>query len=242
MDTVCFCNKLFGKKTEHPLVSVIDFSEDCLCNDITPNCYSVLVLVPSEKEYGWKPYDFSDATMLFAMPGKQVRLPSGARYSVARLLLFHTDLLSCTQLGGLVRNYTYFKYNSSEALHLSIDELATIDECMDDISREIKWGIDKFSATIISNKIEMLLNYGKRYYNRQFITRDDANDNTWLKIYDDIEDYLGSSKIRLLGVPCACMLARGTSVSSAYLSDIVKHETGKNLRDYVEFRYEELKR
>ena len=62
-----------------------------------------------------------------------------------------------------MKDYTFFSYNVSEALHLSLQERETIIDCLKKIDDEINRGTDKFSNTIIASAIELLLNYCDRF-------------------------------------------------------------------------------
>jgi AraC family transcriptional activator of pobA len=242
-DTVCSCNKLFDEKTLHPLVSVIDLSKQCKREQIRLDCYSmVLRHYPCKSSmFGRKSYDFSDGTLLFRNPEKSIDIQTGCEHEPSGMLLvFHPSLLSCSYLGQHIKDYTFFRYNPDEALHLSNTEVQTIKRCLKDIAAELEWGVDKYSATLICNKIEMLLNYCSRYYTRQFITRHDASTKVMDEVARKIDDYMLNGKIAVDGMPCACKLAQRMEMSSAYLNDMVRHETGKEFSDYVQLRRVEL--
>lgn len=91
------------------------------------------------------------------------------------LLAFHPDLLLCTTLKNHIDNYTFFFYRKEEALHLSQREMAKVTCCLENIEDELHHSIDTHSNTILSRHIELLLDYCSRYYERQFITRENKN-------------------------------------------------------------------
>lgn len=233
--SVCRCNRLFEEETLHPLASVIKLQKPCSEKQICPNCYAVTFAEykANEFKYGRKPYDYSDATMLFSAPGKPIDTDicrDGA------LLLFHPDLIRCTCLGQKINDYTYFLYKANEALHLSCREKECIQHCINDIDKELNWGVDRFTKTLINNKIETLLNYSLRFYNRQFITRHDANSKSIKKITNLLDEYLLSGKASSGIMPTAHCFAPKMSMSAAYLDDMLQHETGKDTVDYVNMR------
>ena len=243
INTVCSCNKLFNEKTLHPLVSIINLSGKCEEKEIRLNTYSVLIQEHSLLNSGGrKPYDFNAATVFFRSPDKTISIASEKDYPQSgKLLIFDTDLLCGTNFGKQIKNYTFFKYKpESESLHVSTAELKTIYNCLDNINYELQWGIDKFSATIISNKIELLLNYCCRFYERQFITRHDAFDETYDTLRNEIDDYMLNGKIHKMGMPCTCCFSRKLNLSSAYINDLIKHESGKDFPDYLQTRRIEI--
>lgn len=90
-------------------------------------------------------------------------------------MYFSPELLRGTHLGRHIKEYTFFSYDVSEALHLSLEERGTIVDCMRKIDDEINDGTDHHSNTIMASAIELLLNYCSRFYDRQFIMRKRAN-------------------------------------------------------------------
>lgn len=102
-----------------------------------------------------------------------------------KALIFHSDRLLGTQLAKHMDDYSFFSYNTNEALHLSEKEKNLIMDCFSKIEYELQQSINKHSKTLIASNIELFLNYCTRFYYRQFITRDTAHQGIWknLKIY-----------------------------------------------------------
>ena len=97
-------------------------------------------------------------------------------------LLFHPDLIKGTSLGQGIKQYSFFSYSSTEALHLSEDEKEIFLDCLKKIKMEIQRPIDKHSKGLIARNIELLLDYCMRFYERQFITRSAANKDILMEI------------------------------------------------------------
>ena len=74
IETVHQCNCCMGCKTLHPLVSVVDLSEANL-EQRTIRCdFYTIILIEGEAGklmYGRKYYDYSNATLIFRMPGEK---------------------------------------------------------------------------------------------------------------------------------------------------------------------------
>lgn len=251
------CNKLFAEKTLHPLASVIDMSSPCSKKQVRLNSYCIMVKPSREDanhkpptsnikpptDYGKRSCDFSDGTILFSLPSKVVDIHSdeASLTGGGRMLLFHPDLLVGTPLGRKISSYTFFKYRKEEALHVSAEELRDINHVIDDIERELKRGIDEYSATILSNNIELLLNYCLRFYHRQFIMRHDADNGEMDKFKAIVDSYMTSGNVRRNGMPCgAYRFTSQMGMSEAYLNDFVRNETGKNVAEYAQLRRIEL--
>jgi YesN/AraC family two-component response regulator len=59
--------------------------------------------------------------------------------------------------------------------------------------------IDKHNKTLIVTTIELLLNYCVRFYDRQFITRDNVNKDILVRFEKVLDDYYQSDKPQTLG-------------------------------------------
>ena len=91
------------------------------------------------------------------------------------LLMFHPDLLRNTPLGRIMREYSFFSYETNEALHLSVEERQIIMDCFHKIQYELNHPIHRHSKNLITDSIKTFLDYCTRFYDRQFITRDNQN-------------------------------------------------------------------
>ena len=79
---------------------------------------------------------------------------------------FHPDLIRGTALGLEIKNYSFFSYETREALHLSEEERETVMDCLHKIEAELKHSIDKHSRRLICANIGLLLDYCMRFYER----------------------------------------------------------------------------
>lgn len=231
---ICECNRVFNCETRHPLVSIIDMSGNGSSQNIATDCYAVKLVDGCCKagDDGHHYYDFSEATMTFATPAKEICLD----HCNGKMLIFHPHIIKCTPLGIRIKDFSFFKYRSDEALYLSCCELKVINRCFDGIDCELKWGVDEYSKPIISNCIELLLNYSQRFYKRQFITRHEANAAAMKTVDGIIDSFLRSGKAAEQGMLTAGKIAPGLNMSAEYLNDMVKHETGKSVSEYIQLK------
>ena len=71
---------------------------------------------------------------------------------------------------------------------------------MDKIKRELQHPIDKFSKSLIISNIEVMLNYCMRFYERQFVTREELNNGTMSRFELLLDPKLSAKQIaELLG-------------------------------------------
>ena len=81
-----------------------------------------------------------------------------------------------------------------------------------------------------------LLDYCTRFYERQFITRENKNKLLLARLDRMFDEYLDSGRLSAGGLPVLAQCAAALNLSAAYFSDLLKFETGKSLEEYFEFR------
>ena len=210
--TVCECCHCLGSKTLHPQVSLINLEKPELEEDAVKFEFYAILLIEDCPDgcccCGRKYYDYSVATMVFLTPGEIFRMskedtlpPKGW------LLAFHPDLLFRTSLKNHIKNYTFFSYHKEEALHLSRRETSTVTCLLEHIEEELHHPIDAHTGTILSRHIELLLDYCTRFYERQFITRENKNKLLLARLDRMFDEYLDSGRLSAGGLPgavCRC--------------------------------------
>ena len=174
--------------------------------------------------------------MLFLAPGQvmgseddgQAHQPEGW------VLVFHPELLQGTPLAYMMKEYSYFSYNANEALHLSGQERRTVIECMEKIRAELQYPVDKHSKSLITDNIKLLLDYCIRFYDRQFITRENVNHDILTRFEKLLDDYFTSDKSMESGMPSVQYCADKLYLSPNYLSDLLKKETGVSALKHIQ--------
>jgi AraC-like DNA-binding protein len=224
---------------EHPLVSIVDYAAMRPGENIpiTLDFYSVAIKRGVGKLfYGQQQYDFDEGVMYFLAPNQVLRSNPGASASSDRsgwILYFHPDFLWNTNLAKIIRQYDFFDYSVHEALFLSQKEEDVINGIVQNIKQEYHSNIDKFSQTIIISQIETLLNYSKRFYERQFITRKVINHQILDRLENLLDDYFGKGNAGLRGLPGVQFIADTLNVSPGYLSGLLKNLTGKSTQEHI---------
>ena len=234
VNCVCQCNRAFHAETLHPLVSLIDMSSPCERGRVKTDCYAVVFRhnAGDGAKYGLRPCDFTDGTLLFVTPSKEIDLATAD----GKMLVFHPSLTECTPLGLRLKEYSFFKYRQDESLHISCCEEKVIKRCLGCISDELCWGVDEYSKDIISNAIDLLLGYCRRFYRRQFITRHELNADALNALDGAIDGYFKSGRAAICGLPTASRLAARLRMSAEYMNDMLKSETGKTTAEYIQLR------
>ena len=238
LNTIQEFNDYQGVETLHPLVSVVhventEHIQECVMH------YGVYVIYLKENKgcklsYGRTPYDFDEMTVTSFAPGQVVTVEPNPDVPFAKFtaLVFHPDLLNRTALGRHISRYEFFDYSSTEALHLSAQEVEVFRGVLAMIEQEIHRAIDKHTRELIVSNIELLLNYCLRFYDRQFITREEINHSVVKKFIELLDDYL-STKALQDGLPTVSYFAGKCCLSSGYFGNLVRMETGRTAKDII---------
>lgn len=242
LESISQFNTLRGVETLHPLANVFEFSTMKLIPEAKAlygfYCVFLKEAICGDLKYGCNYYDYQEGTLVFIAPGQIVGIGSkpGSTMPKGRGLLFHPDLIRGTSLGQNIKKYTFFSYEANEALHLSEKERQVIMDCMDNIDHELRQSIDKHSKALISNNIELLLNYCMRYYDRQFITRGLVNKDILMRFEKLLDDYFQSELVQTSGLPTVRYCADQLHLSANYFGDLIKKETGKSAQESIQLK------
>ncbi len=242
VDSVTEYNNMVGQETLHPLISVIDFSkiEPFEFKKTQINVYAIFLkdIKCGNITYGINNYDYEEGTLIFISPGQVYGIDSQGekRQAAGTALVFHPDLIHGTSLGKHIDNYTFFSYEVNEALHLSARERSVINECFNNIRYELEHAIDTHSKTLIVSYIELFLNYSKRYYERQFVTRSHVNKDVLGRFEKILKEYFASEQPLLSGLPSVKYCADKLFISANYLGDLLKKETGKSAQEHIQLK------
>lgn len=239
-ETVNDYNVFNNNETLHPLVSVIDLSKANPRK--ASNMYFGLFTVFLKQvdcgnlRYGRHTYDYQEGTLVFIAPGQVISVdnPGEAYQPKGYALVFHADLIHGTPLGKHIQDYSFFSYQSNEALHLSEREKRIVLDCFSKIEYELEHAIDKHSKKLLVDNIELLLNYCTRFYDRQFITRDKVHQGILEKFETLLNGYFQSDKPQTIGLPSVADCAKEMNLSAGYFGDMIKKETGQTAQEYIQ--------
>jgi len=239
-NTVSEYNAFNNNVTRHPLVSVIDFSKAAprQRSRMFFGFYTIILkdVKCGDLVYGRNTYDYQEGTLVFMAPGQVAGVNSNYEPFQPKGygLVFHPDFIHGTSLGRHIQEYSFFGYQSNEALHLSETERKIVLDCFSKIEYELEHAIDKHSKKLIVTNIELFLNYCVRFYDRQFITRDNAHEGALERFENLLNAYFESDKPQSLGLPSVAWCADQVHLSSNYFGDLVKKETGRSAQEYIQ--------
>lgn len=233
-------NAFNNHETMHPLVSVIDFSKAKERTGSKMNFELYCIFLKDVKcgdlKYGRQYYDYQEGTLVFISPGQTIDVENKVDYyqPLGHGLVFHPDMLLGTSLAKSLAEYSFFSYQTNEALHLSGKERQLVLDLFAKIETELQQSVDKHSKKVIASSIELLLNYCDRFYDRQFITRDAVNKGVLEKFEELLNGYFTSEKPYSIGLPSVAYCARELHFSTNYFGDLIKKETGKSAQECIQ--------
>jgi AraC family transcriptional regulator, transcriptional activator of pobA len=239
-------NAFNNHATSHPLASVLDFSKakERTGSKMHFDLYCVFLkdVKCGDLKYGRQYYDYQEGTLVFISPGQVIDVENKIDYyqPMGHGLVFHPDMLLGTSLGKNIREYSFFSYNTNEALHLSVKERQLVLDLFSKIDTELQQPVDKHSKKVIASNIELLFNYCDRFYDRQFITRETINKGVVDKFDDLLNDYFASEKPYTIGFPSVAYCADQLHFSAKYFGDLIKKETGITAQELIQNKIIEI--
>jgi len=239
-ETINDYNIFNNNETRHPLVSVVDLSKASprQGSKMYFGFYTIFLkdVKCGDLMYGRNTYDYQEGTLVFLAPGQVAGLNSNGEIYQPKgyALIFHADLIHGTALGRHIKDYGFFEYQSKEALHLSERERKIVLDCFSKIEYELEHAIDTHSKRLIVQNIDLFLNYCVRFYDRQFITRENVHKGILERFEILLNDYYQSEKPQTIGLPSVAQCANELNLSPGYFGDLIKKETGKTAQEYIQ--------
>jgi AraC-like DNA-binding protein len=184
------------------------------------------------QQYGWREYDFKKGLINFFAPSQIHLWSEKTEFSDTWgwLLTFHPDYIRKYPLGTNINRLKFFSYETNEALHISEAERLQIDGIMQNIQNEDKRSIDEYSQEIIVSQLDVLLNYAKRFYTRQFRTRHSVETDIITRFENILHSHFAKDNHKLIS---ANEIAAELAMSTNYLSDLLRSLTGMNIQQHI---------
>jgi AraC family transcriptional regulator, transcriptional activator of pobA len=157
-------------------------------------------------------------------------------------ILIHPDIFNKHFTHKKISAYDFFSYEVNETLLLTEEEKQLVNNLMEMSWKEFN-NKDAFSISIILSYISTLLNLSERFYARQFESRKKLNNQLSNDFFKLLERYYFDNKDIEVQQPTVQYFADKLHVTANYLSDTIKHYSGKSgLTIIHEFIIEEAKR
>jgi AraC-like DNA-binding protein len=222
---------------ENPLFSAYRCTHTCGLGDreFTSDFYMIgfKKLKAGMIMYGRTKYDHDNGSMMFMKPRQVIEFRNVAYEEDAFMICFHEDFLHGHFLHTEISKYAFFDYEANEALHLSPKEEQLIWDLFFKIDGEYRNNPDEYSRDIILTHLDSILKYSQRFYKRQFINRAALSGKTVSKFNEALTAYFKNGLLFTQGLPTVSALASQLNLSSRYLSDLLKQDTGKTAIELI---------
>jgi AraC family transcriptional activator of pobA len=237
-------------KPAHPLISMVRM--DDIKMPLAEGQFSLIFdfysismkrVYNAKFKYGQQASDFDEGVLFFMSPGQVfgVEIEKDAIHRPEGwMILIHPDFLWNTTLAKNIKQYEFFDYSVYEALYLSDKEENMLAAIAGQIEHEYNANIDRFSQNVIIAQLELLLTYGERFYQRQFITRKIASHELLTRLEDLLTVYFNSGTLAKKGLPSVTYIAETLNISPGYLSSLLKSLTGQNTQQHLHGKLIEL--
>ena len=246
--------RYIGAPELHPLVSVIHYDELEHCRHSLNNydVYGMFIGDETLEEltYGLTTYDLHRHALMCVAPGQiGGKADTGEEiHTKGWALLFDPELLHGTDLERRMSAYTYFSYNTNEALLLSAEQRQTIVNLFEEIRSELlhssQQPSDEHCRHILVHRLALVLEYVARFYEMQLATPTRENADLLTRFENLLTRYYRDGLQRAHGLPTVRYCAQELFLSPNYFGDLIRQLTGDTasgiIRRFIMLRAKEL--
>lgn len=228
-----------GAPVYHPHVSIIHYDE---VGEIrhTLNRFNVYALFlqkefPENLTYGIGTYVEKDGSLLAFSPGQiGGKTDDGTRRQYhGWVLMFDAEFIRDSEIEHRLIDYHFFSYNVNEALILTTEEKEVLAGLMVNIRTELMHKQDDEQDNIIRDYIQLILDYCRRFYSRQFKEQTAWNSDILARFQQVLIDYYAKGKQKTDGLPSVRYCASELCLSPGYFGDIVRGALDESPKDYI---------
>ncbi|MBQ7421884.1 MAG: AraC family transcriptional regulator [Alloprevotella sp.] len=219
--------RYIGAPELHPLLSVIHYDELQHCRHSLNNYDVYGIFIGDETlenlTYGLHTYDLHRHALMCVAPGQiGGKADTGEEIQTKGwALLFDPELLHGTPLGQRMARYTYFSYNTNEALLMTEEEYATIVSLFQMLRHSATAGPD---ALLVAH-LHLVLEYIAHFYARQLSNAAAVSSDLLTRFENLLERYYADGTYRRLGLPTVKYCARELCLSPNYFGDLIRQQT-----------------
>lgn len=226
-------NHYFHQPTYHPQVSVARL-QDADLSLFEPTDFCMYCVVLMEVDFGELVLHdtcirYRGGTMFTMKPGDVVSMNLDSRVKPhGWMLAFRPEQLNGTGLGRDFYMFNFFEYKVAEALELFDSERRVIINCFNNIYTELQAPDDELTSHMLRLGIGQLLTCCRRFYDRQFDTKNLHSSDLGKRLDKMVDEYLseGSNKLRTQGPPTVAWCAEQFHLTPSYFGDVVRREMG----------------
>lgn len=234
-------NHYFHQPTYHPLVSVANLSNADL-SLFRPTDFGMYCVVLMEVDFGelnlrGTTMSYRAGTMFTMKAGDVVSMNLNPNVKPRGwMLAFKSELLNGTGLGRDFYMFNFFDYDIADALELYDSERRAALNCFSNILTELQAKDDEFTGHMLRLGIATLLTFCRRFYERQFDTKNMHSSELLTRLDQMLNSYLaeGSNLAKKFGQPNVAWCAEQFHLSPSYFGDLVRKELGISAQAYIQ--------
>ena len=234
--------RYIGAPVLHPLVSVIHYDELEHCRHSLNNydVYGIFIGDETLEEltYGLTTYDLHRHALMCVAPGQiGGKADTGEEIQTKGwALLFDPELIHGTDLEHRMPSYTYFSYNTNEALLMTAEQRLTIVNLLETLRKELP-DADGQTPYIIVAYLQLILEYIARYYDGQLSSQVQSSSDLLTRFENLLKRYYEEGQQLTYGLPSVKYCAQELFLSPNYFGDLIKQMTddtaGNIIRRFV---------
>ena len=234
--------RYIGAPVLHPLVSVIHYDELEHCRHSLNNydVYGIFIGDETLEEltYGLTTYDLHRHALMCVAPGQiGGKADTGEEIQTKGwALLFDPELIHGTDLEHRMPSYTFFSYNTNEALLMTAEQRLTIVNLLETLRKELP-DTDGQTPYIIVAYLQLILEYIARYYAGQLSSQVQSSSDLLTRFENLLKRYYEEGQQLTYGLPSVKYCAQELFLSPNYFGDLIKQMTddtaGNIIRRFV---------
>ena len=231
-----------GAPQLHPLVSVIHYDELEHCRHSLNN-YDVFGIfigdeTLEELTYGLTTYDLHRHALMCVAPGQiGGKADTGEEIQTKGwALLFDPELLHGTDLERRMPSFTYFSYNTNEALLMTAEQRLIIVNLLEALRQELS-DADGHTQYIIVAYLQLILEHIARFYASQLSMQSASRSDLLTRFENLLKRYYDEGLQLTHGLPTVKYCAQELFLSTNYFGDLIRQMTddtaGNIIRRFV---------
>ncbi len=234
--------RYIGAPVLHPLVSVIHYDELEHCRHSLNNYDVYGIFIGDETleqlTYGLTTYDLLRHALMCVAPGQiGGKADTGEEIQTKGwALLFDPELLLGTDLESKMPSYTYFSYNTNEALLMTAEQRLTIVNLLEAMRKELAH-TDGHTRHILIAYLQLILEHIARYYSRQLSMQIQSSSDLLTRFENLLKRYYDEGLQLTHGLPTVKYCAQELFLSTNYFGDLIRQMTddtaGNIIRRFV---------
>ena len=234
--------RYIGAPELHPLVAVIHYDELEHCRHSLNNYDVYGIFIGDETledlTYGLTTYDLHRHALMCVSPGQiGGKADTGEEIQTKGwALLFAPELLHGTDLEQRMPTYTYFSYNTNEALLMTDEQRKTIVSLLEVMRTELSEKDDHTTPIIVAH-LQLVLEYIARFYDCQLSLQTKTSNDLLTRFENQLKRYYADGLQRSHGLPTVKFCAQELFLSPNYFGDLVRQMTddtaGNIIRRFV---------